>query len=137
MQAAIESYQEGYEVNSLNSNWYLNQDNGQAFNGRVELMQQHLQNDYEVSTQDDVFCGIQVEGSNIKVIVFTDDGTANGKIFTASSANPRMLVNFGGQTQYEGETVLYKWFGKDVQAVVTYAKLTAEIAAQGGFTLGA
>ena len=137
LQAAIESYQEGYEVNSLNSNWYLNQDNGQAFNGRVELMQQHLQNDYEVSTQDDVFCGIQVEGSNIKVIVFTDDGTANGKIFTASSVNPRMLVNFGGQTQYEGETVLYKWFGKDVQAVVTYAKLTAEIAAQGGFTLGA
>lgn len=137
LQAAIESYQEGYEVNSLNSNWYLNQDNGQAFNGRVELMQQHLLNDYEVSTQDDVFCGIQVEGGNIKVIVFTDDGTANGKIFTASSVNPRMLVNFGGQTQYEGETVLYKWFGKDVQAVVTYAKLTAEIAAQGGFTLGA
>lgn len=136
LQAAIESYQEGYEVNSLNSNWYLNQDNGQAFNGRVELMQQHLQNDYEVSVQDNVFCGIQVEGSNIKVIVFTDDGTANGKIFTASSVNPRMLVNFGGQTQYEGETVLYKWFGKDVQAVVTYAKLTAGIAAQGGFILG-
>ena len=137
LQAAIESYQEGYEINSLNSNWYLNQDNGQAFNGRVELMQQHLLNEYEVSTQSDVFCGIQVEGSNIKVIVFTDDGTANGKIFTASSVNPRMLVNFGGQTQYEGETVLYKWFGKDVQAVVTFAKLTAEIAAQGGFTLGA
>ena len=137
LQAAIDSYAEGYEVNALNSNWYLNQDNGQAFNGRVELMQQHLVNEYDVDVQDNVFCGIQVQGDKVKVIVFTHDGTANGKIFTASSQNPRMLVNFGGQTQYEGETVTYEWLGKDVQAVVEYKQITAEIAAQGGFTLGA
>ena len=137
LQAAIDSYAEGYEVNALNSNWYLNQDNGQAFNGRVELMQQHLLNEYDVNVQDNVFCGIQVQGDKVKVIVFTHDGTANGKIFTASSQNPRMLVNFGGQTQYEGETVTYEWLGKDVQAVVEYKQITAEIAAQGGFTLGA
>lgn len=137
LQAAIDSYAEGYTYNSLNSNWYLNLDNGQAFNGRVELMQQHLVNEYDVDIQDQVFCGLQVNGDKVKVIVFTDDGTANGKIYTASSQNPRMLVNFGGQTQYEGETVTYEWLGKDVQADVEYAKITAEIAAQGGFTLGA
>ena len=137
LQAAIDSYAEGYEVNALNSNWYLNQDNGQAFNGRVELMQQHLLNEYDVNVQDNVFCGIQVQGDKVKVIVFTHDGTENGKIYTASSQNPRMLVNFGGQTQYEGETVTYEWLGKDVQAVVEYKQITAEIAAQGGFTLGA
>lgn len=131
LQAAIESYQEGYEINSLNSNWYLNQDNGQAFNGRVEMMQQVLAFG-EVSGSDDVLCGLLVNGNDVNVIIFTSDGTENGLVYTTK--NGRLLVNFGSESGGE----YHDYTGKDVElANKTYVKLTPEIAAQGGFTMGA
>lgn len=135
LQAAIESYSEGYEVNSLNSNWYLNQDSGQAFNGRVQLLECNLVNeDYEIDKNENIFCGVQVDGNNLSYVVFTSDGTAEGRIYKVSNNAPNLLVEFGATT----EAGAWNAKGKDVNiSPKTYRKITAEIAAQGGFTLGA
>lgn len=137
LQAALDSYQEGYTYNSLNSNWYLNLDNGQAFNGRVELMQiqRYLNNDTnEEKVTAQAFIGMQVNGNEITYVVFTDDGTANGKIYH-SAGGTRLLTNpKAADVTAEGKYIL----GVGVAlSPKTYKKLTPEIAAQGGFTLGA
>lgn len=135
LQAAIDSYAEGYEVNSLNSNWYLNQDSGQAFNGRVEILTTPIYNaDPEIDDTHAVFAGIKVNGDQLSYVIFTDDGTENGKVFATSSVRPNLLVNFGYNV--EGENVQVTGAMVNVSPK-TYVKLTPEIAAQGGFTTGA
>ena len=137
LQAAIESYQEGYEVNSLNSNWYLNQDNGQAFNGRVELLaiQRYLNNDTsEEETTGQAFIGVQVNGSDLTYVVFTSDGTANGKIYNSAGGSRTLTNPRASDVTAEGNYIL----GVGVAlSPKSYKQLTPEIAAQGGFTLGA
>lgn len=137
LQAAIESYSEGYEVNSLNSNWYLNQDSGQAFNGRVELLeiQRFKNNDTSADkVYGQAFIGVQVNGNDLSYVVFTDDGTANGKIFSAAGSTRTLTNPRANDVTAEGNYIL----GVGVAlSPKTYRKLTPEIAAQGGFTLGA
>lgn len=135
LQAAIQSYSEGYEVNSLNSNWYLNQDSGQAFNGRVEVVTAPFENEeFEIDDNDQVFVGLRVNGDQLSYVVFTSDGTANGRVYKPSANNPRLLVQFGAATQ-AGD---WQAKGEDVNlSPKTYAKISDAIAAQGGFTLGA
>lgn len=127
LQAAIDSYSEGYEVNSLNSNWYLNQDNGQAFNGRVEQLSLTY---LEEGLTRYIYSlgGVQVDGNNLHYVIFTDDGTADGHI-TYIYQN-KVFVH---------ETLTWNDIKADNPNLTgaTTAKLTPEIAAQGGFTLGA
>ena len=128
LQAAIDSYLEGYTYNSLNSNWYLNLDNGQAFNGRVELAKcsfEHEDSDWKV----DNVVGLQVNGNELKVTVFTTDGTANGLVYEIDYTMP------GGRT-ITPRTGSAGSYIVDPSPVV-FAKMTPLIAAQGGFTLGA
>ena len=128
LQAAIDSYLEGYTYNSLNSNWYLNLDNGQAFNGRVELAKcsfEHEDSDWKV----DNVVGLQVSGNELKVTVFTTDGTANGLVYEIDYTMP------GGRT-ITPRTGSAGSYIVDPSPVV-FAKMTPLIAAQGGFTLGA
>lgn len=128
LQAAIDSYLEGYTYNSLNSNWYLNLDNGQAFNGRVELAKcsfEHEDSDWKV----DNVVGLQVNGNELKVTVFTTDGTANGLVYEIDYTMP------GGRT-ITPRTGSAGSYIVDPSPVV-FAKMTPQIAAQGGFTLGA
>lgn len=128
LQAAIDSYLEGYTYNSLNSNWYLNLDNGQAFNGRVELAKcsfEHEDSDWKV----DNVVGLQVNGNELKVTVFTTDGTANGLVYEIDYTKP------GGRTiaPRTGSAGSYIVDPSPVE----FARMTPQIAAQGGFTLGA
>ena len=128
LQAAIDSYLEGYTYNSLNSNWYLNLDNGQAFNGRVELAKcsfEHEDSDWKV----DNVVGLQINGNELKVTVFTTDGTANGLVYEIDYTMP------GGRT-ITPRTGSAGSYIVDPSPVV-FAKMTPQIAAQGGFTLGA
>lgn len=140
LEAAIASYQEGYTYNSLNSNWYLNLDNGQAFNGRVELLSQRLKFEREGQTYhslNNVFCGIKVNGDTLQVTVFTSDGTANGRIYTTLPSKPNELTTWGSQYGSGESQFVHDFIGADVDSVVVYQKITDAIAAQGGFTLGA
>ena len=127
LQAAIASYQEGYEVNSLNSQWYLNQDNGQAFNGRVEMISASFVNG-ESDWKRNLLAGLQVSGDTLKYVIYTTDGTEDGEIYVVDShdGSGRRLVPRDGS------------LGKYIvdPKPVTFAKLTDEIAAQGGFILG-
>lgn len=128
LQAAIDSYLEGYTYNSLNSNWYLNLDNGQAFNGRVELAKcsfEHEDSDWKV----DNVVGLQVNGNELKVTVFTTDGTADGLVYEIDYTMP------GGRT-IAPRTGSAGSYIVDPSPVV-FARMTPQIAAQGGFTLGA
>ena len=128
LEAAIASYQEGYTYNSLNSNWYLNLDNGQAFNGRVELAKCSFKNEDSSWKRDNVV-GLQVNGNEIKVTVFTSDGTGNGDVYVVDptdSSGRRIMP----RTNDKGSYIV------DPSPVV-FAKMTPQIAAQGGFTLGA
>lgn len=128
LEAAIASYQEDYTYNSLNSNWYLNLDNGQAFNGRVELAKCSFEHE-EASWKRDNVVGLQVNGNEIKVTVFTTDGTGNGDIYVVDptdSSGRRIEPRTGDKGSYIVDP-----------SPVVFAKMTPQIAAQGGFTLGA
>lgn len=128
LEAAIASYQEGYTYNSLNSNWYLNLDNGQAFNGRVELAKCSFKHE-DASWKRDNVVGLQVNGNEIKVTVFTTDGTGNGDIYVVDptdSSRRRIEPRTGDKGSYIVDP-----------SPVVFAKMTPQIAAQGGFTLGA
>lgn len=128
LEAAIASYQEGYAYNSLNSNWYLNLDNGQAFNGRVELANCSFKNEDSSWKRDNVV-GLQINGDEIKVTVFTTDGTGNGDIYVldpTDSSGRRIKPRTGDKGSYVVNP-----------SPVVFAKMTPQIAAQGGFTLGA
>lgn len=128
LQAAIDSYLEGYTYNALNSNWYLNLDNGQAFNGRVELAKCSFVNGDSDWKVDNVV-GLQVNGDALKITVFTSDGTANGLVYEIDYTKPggRTIIPRTGSA---GSYIV------DPSPVV-FAKMTPQIAAQGGFTLGA
>ena len=128
LEAAIASYQEGYTYNSLNSNWYLNLDNGQAFNGRVELANCSFKNEDSSWKRDNVV-GLQVNGNEIKVTVFTTDGTGNGDVYVldpTDSSGRRIKPRTGDKGSYIVKP-----------SPVMFAKMTPQIADQGGFTLGA
>ena len=128
LEAAIASYQEGYTYNSLNSNWYLNLDNGQAFNGRVELAKCSFEHE-EASWKRDNVVGLQVNGNELKVTVFTTDGTGNGDVYVVDptdASGRRIEPRTGDKGSYVVDP-----------SPVVFAKMTPQIAAQGGFTLGA
>lgn len=127
LQAAIESYQEGYTYNALNSNWYLNLDNGQAFNGRVQIERCSFEQG-EADWVRDCVCGLQVNGDQLNVTVFTTDGTEDGLVYVIDVTDPsrrRIEPRDGSAAKYI------------VAPHVAIAKMTEAIAAQGGFTLGA
>lgn len=130
LQAAIDSYSEGYTVNSLNSDWYLNQDNGQAFNGRVQRVN-ISKKEGSTTVFSYAVCGVQVDGDKLSYVVFTDDGTAQGNIAIVASNNS---VVFDEDWSPAADIVAGSPSLKD--ATVTYKKLTPAIAEQGGFILG-
>ena len=80
--AAVNSYIEGVTYNSLNSDWYLNQGSTQAFNGQVYSQQLTLAAGEGVDAFTGTFLlGRQIEGSNMRNVIFTSDGTANGTAY--------------------------------------------------------
>lgn len=80
--AAVNSYIEGVSYNSLNSDWYLNQGSNQAFNGQVYAQQLTLAQGDGVDEFTGTFLlGRQIEGSNMRNVIFTSDGTANGTAY--------------------------------------------------------
>ena len=80
--AAVDSYIEGVSYNSLNSDWYLNQGSTQAFNGQVYAQQLTLAQGEGVDEFTGTFLlGRQVQGSGMRNVIFTSDGTANGTAY--------------------------------------------------------
>ena len=80
--AAVNSYIEGVAYNSLNSDWYLNQGSNQAFNGQVYAQQLTLAQGDGVDKFTGTFLlGRQIEGSNMRNVIFTSDGIANGTAY--------------------------------------------------------
>ena len=80
--AAVNSYIEGVSYNSLNSDWYLNQGSTQAFNGQVYSQQLTLAAGEGVDEVTGNFLlGRQIEGSNMRNVIFTSDGTSAGTAY--------------------------------------------------------
>lgn len=80
--AAVNSYIEGVSYNSLNSDWYLNQGSTQAFNGQVYSQQLTLAAGEGVDAFTGTFLlGRQIEGSNMRNVIFTSDGTSAGTAY--------------------------------------------------------
>lgn len=80
--AAVDSYITGVSYNSLNSDWYLNQGNTQAFNGQVHAQQLTLAAGEGVDEFTGTFLlGRQVQGSGIRNVIFTSDGTSAGTAY--------------------------------------------------------
>lgn len=80
--AAVNSYIEGVSYNSLNSDWYLNQGSTQAFNGQVYSQQLTLAAGEGVDEFTGTFLlGRQIEGSNMRNVIFTSDGTSAGTAY--------------------------------------------------------
>lgn len=80
--AAIDSYITGVSYNSLNSDWYLNQGTTQAFNGQVYSQQLTLAAGEGVDEFTGTFLlGRQVQGSGIRNVIFTSDGTSAGTAY--------------------------------------------------------
>ena len=84
--AAVDSYLTGTIYNSLNSTWYLNQGNSQAFNG--EVFKQFLTlaaGDGVAEVSGEFLLGRQLNGSAITYVIFTSDGTSSGTAYMNSS----------------------------------------------------
>lgn len=80
--AAVDSYITGVAYNSLNSDWYLNQGTTQAFNGQVYSQQLTLAAGEGVDAFTGTFLlGRQVQGSGIRNVIFTSDGTSAGTAY--------------------------------------------------------
>lgn len=80
--AAVDSYITGVAYNSLNSDWYLNQGTTQAFNGQVYAQQLTLAAGQGVDEFTGIFLlGRQVQGSGIRNVIFTSDGTSAGTAY--------------------------------------------------------
>lgn len=80
--AAVDSYITGVAYNSLNSDWYLNQGSTQAFNGQVYAQQLTLAAGEGVDEFTGTFLlGRQVQGSGIRNVIFTSDGTSAGTAY--------------------------------------------------------
>lgn len=80
--AAVDSYITGVAYNSLNSEWYLNQGTSQAFNGQVYSQQLTLAAGEGVDEFTGIFLlGRQVQGSGIRNVIFTSDGTSAGTAY--------------------------------------------------------
>lgn len=80
--AAVDSYITGVSYNSLNSDWYLNQGSTQAFNGQVYSQQLTLAAGEGVDAFTGNFLlGRQIEGSNMRNVIFTSDGTSAGTAY--------------------------------------------------------
>lgn len=85
--AAVDSYITGTSYNSLNSDWYLNQGNAQAFNGEVFLQVLNLAAGEGVAAVNAEFVlGRQSNGGSIVYTIFTSDGTSAGTAY-AFAAN--------------------------------------------------
>lgn len=80
--AAVDSYITGVAYNSLNSDWYLNQGSTQAFNGQVYAQQLSLAAGQGVDEFTGTFLlGRQVQGSGMRNVIFTSDGTSAGTAY--------------------------------------------------------
>lgn len=80
--AAIDSYVTGVAYNSLNSDWYLNQGSTQAFNGQVYAQLLTLAAGEGVDEFTGTFLlGRLVQGSGIRNVIFTSDGTSAGTAY--------------------------------------------------------
>lgn len=80
--AAVDSYITGVAYNSLNSDWYLNQGTTQAFNGQVYAQQLTLAAGEGVDEFTGTFLlGRQVQGSGMRNVIFTSDGTSAGTAY--------------------------------------------------------
>lgn len=85
--AAVDSYITGTTYNSLNSDWYLNQGNAQAFNGEVFMQVLNLAAGEGVAAVKAEFVlGRQSNGGSIVYTIFTSDGTSAGTAY-AFAAN--------------------------------------------------
>lgn len=80
--AAVDSYITGVAYNSLNSDWYLNQGSTQAFNGQVYAQELTLAAGEGVDEFTGTFLlGRLVQGSGIRNVIFTSDGTSAGTAY--------------------------------------------------------
>lgn len=84
--AAVDSYLSGTTYNSLNSDWYLNQGNTQAFNGEVFKQMLTLAAGQGVTEVSGEFIlGRQSNGGSFVYTIFTSDGTNAGTAYMKTS----------------------------------------------------
>lgn len=82
LQDALRSYQTANTLNALNSQWYLNLANYQAFNGKIVAME-FLTEAGSTETVS-LLCGIQSEGNSLTYTIFTADGALSSAPVDAS-----------------------------------------------------
>lgn len=98
-QLTIESYESGGDINKINSAWYLNLANGQPWPGRLWVQNNVSLDDSEPSTKGNVVQGTLVlQDGTITETIFTDDGTAAGKLILV--ANGQVVEGTAAQTAY-------------------------------------
>ena len=146
LQAAIDSYLTGTSVNALNSDWYLNQGNGQSFNGRVMDQWVECLDEAGVEAIRDAYFIIgeqlnETQSGQLAYTVFTEDGTGEGAAYCLVAEGSKQIHKARREddsADVKGVEVATTMTDKDgYPAPINFVKMTAEIAAQGGFTLGA
>ena len=92
MNAAIASYQTKTAFNSLNSDWYLNQGSGQAFNGQIVSGNIAVTPTGGQSTVVTAAIAQQLINGQIQQKIFTVDGTEEGALI-GTDGQPIVLNN--------------------------------------------
>ena len=98
-QLTIESYMAGGDINKINSAWYLNLANGQPWPGQLWVQKNVEFTDDPDGAKGDVVMGTLVtQDGDMTETIFTDDGTAAGKLILVS--NGQIVEGTAAATAY-------------------------------------
>ena len=98
-QLTIESYMAGGDINKINSAWYLNLANGQPWPGQLWVQKNVEFTDDPDGAKGEVVMGTLVtQDGDMTETIFTDDGTAAGKLILVS--NGQIVEGTAAATAY-------------------------------------
>lgn len=80
LELTVASYQGSVDINRINSAWYLNLASGQPWPGMLYIQDAYLSEDAEAAVPIPLGRQLDESGSLLRNVVFTDDGTAAGKL---------------------------------------------------------
>lgn len=125
--AAIDSYLTGTLYNSLNSDWYLNQGNTQAFNGEIFTMNVPLKDDESVSAP--VLLGRRLNGGSLEYVVFynqVDQGQKNPFEIQDDHVRPTITIAVATVIKTLGNVSYVEQATTQAQAEAYYQQMTLQ-----------
>ena len=109
LELTVASYQGAVDLNKINSAWYLNLASGQPFPGQLYIADTYLSDEAETKVPIPFGRQVAADGSLLRNVVFTDDGTATGKLIKL--VNDSFVQGTAEETTYVTRDPGSKYYG--------------------------